>query len=188
MPLLRKESDFFPDDLFALPVSDVPWWVAHVRPRREKALARYLLEKSIPFYLPQIEKRHRRGTRERVSYLPLFSGYVFFRGAPERLVAVNRSHLVATLIDVDDQELLTTELSQLHDLQSRGATLTPYPELVPGNRVRIVDGTFRGYVGVIERQSRPGRLIVTVSLIRKSVAVEFDREVIAPETTRPVSR
>ena len=57
--------------------------MAHLRSRQEKLLARYLREREIPFYLPQMEKRSRRSGRTFVSYLPLFAGYVFFRGERE---------------------------------------------------------------------------------------------------------
>jgi hypothetical protein len=49
MPLLPKEADFFPDDLFALAESSFPWHVAHVRSRQEKRVARRLPERQIPF-------------------------------------------------------------------------------------------------------------------------------------------
>jgi len=42
MPLLKRELDLFPEGLFDLPVESHPWWVAHVKSRQEKALARHL--------------------------------------------------------------------------------------------------------------------------------------------------
>ena len=57
MPILRKESDIFPENLFEIPTADAPWEIAHVRSRQEKSVARLLLENDMPFYLPQIEKK-----------------------------------------------------------------------------------------------------------------------------------
>jgi hypothetical protein len=68
---LKREPDAFPEAIFDM--TD-PWWVAHLRSRQEKVLARYLREYEIPFYLPQMQKRIRRSGRTFVSYLPLFSG------------------------------------------------------------------------------------------------------------------
>jgi hypothetical protein len=42
MPLLKREPDLFPGDLFDLSVESHPWWVAHVKSRQEKALAQHL--------------------------------------------------------------------------------------------------------------------------------------------------
>jgi hypothetical protein len=46
MPILRRESDIFPDDLFfSMSLESAPWEVVHVRSRQEKILARVLLER-----------------------------------------------------------------------------------------------------------------------------------------------
>src|SRR5258708_309878 len=107
MPLLPKEIDLFPDELFALSEVSFPWHVAHVRSRQEKSLARRLLEQQIPFYLPQIERVAERSSRRFRSYLPLFAGYVFFRGTERALSVALRSGVTTTMITVDDQKLLT---------------------------------------------------------------------------------
>jgi hypothetical protein len=36
-----------------------PWWVAHVKSRQEKTLARHLQPLGIPYYLPQREQKIR---------------------------------------------------------------------------------------------------------------------------------
>ena len=82
MPLLKREPDSFPAAVFELPVEASPWWVAHVRSRQEKALARFLRPLAVAFYLPQGEHRTRRAGRTFVSYLPLFPGYLFFAALP----------------------------------------------------------------------------------------------------------
>ena len=180
MPILRKESEIFPENLFSDPDLRAPWLVAHVRSRQEKLLARYLRERGIPFFLPQVEQKKVRNGRTFVSYLPLFPGYVFLR----RVAAVDaiwRSNVVAGLIDVEDQERLAFELRQIRALQEAGARLTPAPpDLVAGDPVRITTGAFRDYVGTVLRERGATRLVVSVSILRKSVAVEFPRDVLAP--------
>ena len=179
MPLLKRELDLFPTSLFEQSPEQSPWWVAHVRSRQEKSLARYLRPIGVPFYLPQREHRSRQGSRTRVSYLPLFPGYLFFRGtAVERLAAL-RSNLLVRVLEVSDQTLLTRELEQLHSIQRSGATLIPLDRLVPGDPVRIVDGPFKGYVGIVARGGERPRLVVSISVLRKAVAVELDRSAVA---------
>jgi transcription antitermination factor NusG len=78
-------------------------------------------------------------------------------------------------MDVFDQDLLHRELGQLRSLQESGAALWPYAPLVPGDAVAISDGPFRGYRGTVLREQGAPRLIVAVSILRQSVAVEFDR-------------
>ena len=183
MPLLKREPDVFPVDLFESGRSE-PWLVAHVRSRQEKALARYLRAVAVPHYVPQREKKVRRSGRLFVSYLPLFPGYVIFRtSGTERSIAWE-SGVVVRLIDAPDPALLERELAQLGRLQRSGATLVPYSALFPGEPVRVVEGPFEGYVGVVLRERSAERLLVSVSLLRKTVAVEFEREMLAPVPPR----
>jgi transcriptional antiterminator RfaH len=175
VPLLKRGPEIFPQALFELSQSDSPWFVAHTRSRQEKALVRYLAPLEVPFYLPASENRLVSGGRTRTSYLPLFPGYVFLRGsAPER-VAATRSNMIVRLLDVPDQGLLQEELQSLRRLQLSGATFVPAPALMPGDAVRITEGPFRGYLGTVVSQQGRLRLIVSISMIRQSISVEFDR-------------
>jgi transcription antitermination factor NusG len=180
MPLLRKESEIHPEELFTLSLETHPWWVAHVRSRREKALVRQLERHDVAFYLPQIEQRIRRDGRTFVSYLPLFPGYVFFRGPRSVHDVVWRSEAAASLVEVPDQGALDRELGQIRALQKSGATLRPFVDVAPGDPVRITAGAFKGYTGVLLEERGGERLIVSVSLLKKAVAVEFPRDVVAP--------
>jgi len=178
MPLLPKEVDLFPDELFALTASSFPWHVAHVRSRQEKILSRRLLEQQVPFYLPQIERVVDRSSRRFRSYVPLFAGYVFFRGLDRACDVALRSGIVARIIDVDDQELLSAQLEQIRALQLAGASFEVYDELLPNDVVTIKEGPFRGYTGAVVRSARGDRLVVSLSLLRKSITVEFGRPVL----------
>lgn len=220
MPLLKREPDLFPADLFDLPVEARPWSVAHVRSRQEKALARYLVQKQIPFYLPQTEneivtkvssrsRRSGRGTsqagteeqggaaaaaspgnsrnraiaksRIRHSYTPLFTGYVFLRHTLDERLVVRQSDVIVSLLEVADQRALAGELAQLRDLQAAGASLIPCPWIGAGDAVKITGGAFKGYRGVVLREHGRERLIVSIDLIRQSIAVDFEREMLAPD-------
>ena len=81
MPILPEQPEIAPADLFD---SDRPadarrWYVAHTRPRQEKALARELVRLNLPFYLPCDRKRTRVGGSIVSVARPLFPGYVFLR-------------------------------------------------------------------------------------------------------------
>ena len=186
MPLLKREVEISHPNLFELSEVELPWWVAHTRSRQEKMLARFLLPLEIPFYVPQCEKRVRRAGRNLVSYLPLFPGYVFFRGSTADRHATLRSGLLVTILDVPDQRLLQKELAQLRHLQQSGAQLVPYEELHPGDPVRVTEGPFKGYSGVVIRGQARLRLVVSITMLRKTVAVEFDRAALA--SARPTHR
>src|SRR6266511_226081 len=117
MPLLGKEPDIFPDELFTLALEPFPWFVAHVRSRQEKVMARYLRQRFIPYYLPVVEQKKKRSGRTFTSFLPLFPGYLFARGGSKEREASWRSDVAVNLITVTDQRLLAAQLEELRSLQ-----------------------------------------------------------------------
>jgi transcriptional antiterminator RfaH len=179
MPILHKESDLFPDDLFELPLGEAPWEIAHLKSRQEKSVARLLLDGRKPFYLPQVKQTQNRSGRTFVSHLPLFPGYIFLRRVHGLRETLWRTSAVVKMLEVPDQAQLTGELLQIRKLQESGAVLLPQAGLVPGDAVRIKEGVFSGYHGIVMEERGALRLIVSVSTIRKSVAVEFPREILA---------
>lgn len=165
----------YPSTLFESSEDASRWIVAHTRSRQEKVLARHLESLRVPFYLPSAEHSRRRNGRRLASYLPLFPGYVFIRGgAPERAL-VTRSPVVVRLLDPPDPAELQEELWQLRRLQLSGAELFPGPAFGSGDAVRVTEGPFRGYRGVVLRAQGRLRLVVSISMLRQAVVVEFDR-------------
>lgn len=181
MPLLKREAGLSPADFFLLPPDQFPWRVLHVRSRHEKLVARASVEAGIPVYLPLGEKRIRKGGRTFVSYLPLFPGYLFSRGDRRSEPALWRTGAVVRILPVEDDERLHADLLQLYDLQESGALLAPHPYLALGDQVRITDGVFAGYRGVVVREKGKDLLIVSVAMIHHSVSVELDRAGVVPE-------
>lgn len=143
-------------------------------------MARLLVQGRIPFYLPQIEQTTRRSGRTFVSHLPLFPGYLFVRRVEGLRQTLWRTSAVVAMIDVPDQGQLTGELLQIRQLNASGAVLTPRVNIAAGDAVRIREGVFSGYSGVVSEERGAVRLIVSVTILRKSVAVEFPRDVLAP--------
>jgi transcription antitermination factor NusG len=181
MPILKREPDVFPDSLFDL---EQPWVVAYLRSRQEKSFARYILHYQIPFYLPQIVKTTKRSGRTFTSHLPLFSGYVFMRADDAEVAQALRSHLVVNFLKPPDQPSFEEELKQIWMLQQSHKKLIPHPYIEPGDAVVITEGAFAGCRGIVVREKNEERLVVSVSFIRQSVAVEVDREYVRPEGER----
>ena len=77
---MRRMSDNPPSRYPERPIADAeqPWFVAHVKPRMEKAVADDCVRKAIEYYLPMVTKVTRRkdNNKPRKSVLPLFPGYI----------------------------------------------------------------------------------------------------------------
>lgn len=188
MPILEPEVALYPSHQFELSEVALPWHVARVRSRQEKILARHLLGQEVGFYLPLLQKEVRRSGRRFVSHLPLFPGYVFFRGSVAERLAALQSHVIVNLLPVQDQRLLHRELANLWSIQQAGLPLVAHPYLGPGDAVEIVDGPLKGWTGTVLREKGRLRLVVSVTFLRQSVAAELDREILVPlrRSARPV--
>jgi transcription antitermination factor NusG len=108
--------------------------------------------------------------------LPLFPGYVFVRlPICERLRVVQIPSVVRLVgfgglpTALPDDEI---DLIRAGFLQGCGAE--PHPFLTVGRRVRITAGPFAGLEGILKRKKSVLRVVVSLELIQRSVAVDVD--------------
>lgn len=185
MPILKPESDIYPDDLLdnksLLDCPDRTWWSFYTRSRREKELSRHLFLRKIPFYAPIISKRYRSPNgRLRTSFVPLFSNYVFFLGTPEERIEALATNSISRSEKIEDEELFVRELRQIQGLIQNGVPLTPEAKLEKGNRVRVKSGPFKGYEGVVIRREGKTRLLLSLQYLQKGVSMELDEGLLDP--------
>jgi transcriptional antiterminator RfaH len=177
MPILDAEIQCYPSNL--LESEDAAsqerlWWVVRTRTRQEKSLARDLVDREIPFYLPQIHKTSVVRGRRRTSFLPLFSGYLFMFGDEQERYRSMTTNRVAQVLPVVEQRELREDLLQISRLIQAKAPLTMESRLKPGDRVRVKNGPFAGVEGTVVSRGRRSRIIVAVRLIQQGVSLEVD--------------
>lgn len=156
------------------------WWVAHTRPRNEKALALDLRALGVFSYLPLSPRMtHSRNTgRASHSIVPVFPGYVFFNADSEqRRIALTTNRIAGTL-EVANQRELIGQLWQIQRLLCSGSEFQWGGALVVGDWVRVVAGTLMGIEGVIAKRLKRSRLALNVQMLAQSVVVEVDRELL----------
>lgn len=177
MPVLDYEPDVFPPDLFAVhPADDLVWWVAHTRPRQEKAVARALYSAGLPYYLPCETKRTKVGSQVKPVQIPLFGGYVFVRATKETKWWVMATNRVAQLITVSDQDRLWSDLQRVRAVLDLGKPVTPERKLEPGTPVTLRDGPLTGMSGTVVRCAGGFKFVVQVDFIQQGVSVVVDGE------------
>lgn len=177
MPVLSGETTIFPEDLLesaAAGPSARSWWVLYTKARQEKAVARYLLAKEIPFYLPQIQRTLCYQGRRVVSHLPLFDGYVFMYGSGDDRLASWKSNRVVRVLHVDDGERLRQDLVNIRRLIACGEPLTPESRLVPGKRVRVRYGSLAGLEGTLLKRHGQTLVVVSIDFIQQGASMAID--------------
>ncbi len=180
MTLSPKDNprEIHPDNI--LEAFDTPWRVAHVKSRREKALAHYLAKENIGYFLPMFSKKQSNKQRERFSLVPVFNGYLFFNGDDQQRHTAIRSNHIARVIDVPDARQLLSELSQIRQALSAGMPVHPSDFLDKGQRVRVKSGPFQDLEGVIDRRKNECRLVLSITSIMQAISVEIDADQVEP--------
>jgi transcriptional antiterminator RfaH len=177
MSILGVEPTLYPEALLDVGtpgVLDRQWMVLYTKARQEKALARDLLRREIPFYLPVVKRNWVRQGRRRSSYAPLFAGYVFLYGSEaERIASLTTNHISRVLV-VPDPGRLIQDLQHLRHLIASDAPLTVESRLTPGRRVRVRQGPFAGIEGTVLARRGKTRLLVSVNFLQQGASVQID--------------
>ena len=154
------------------------WFAVYTTPRHEKAVARHFEFRRIESFLPLYMEMHRwkNGCRVNVEQ-PLFPGYIFARigrrdstqvlSVPGVLLIVGSGREPLALPDFEIEALR----SGLHLRK-----FEPHPYLAVGEKARIKSGSLAGMVGVLARKKNSLRVVLTLELIMRSVAVEVDAD------------
>lgn len=157
-----------------------PWFVLTARSRHEKAAAQSLLSKDLESYVPLYRSRRLWTDRLKPVDLPLFPGYVFCRfDYASRLPVLNTPGITSVVsfsnvpAPVPDEEIL-----RIQAIQASGLPAEPWPYLRVGQKARIERGLLAGLEGILIREKGSLRVVVSVELLRRAVAVEIDRELI----------
>jgi len=159
-----------------------PWFAAYTTPRHEKAVTRQLAVRHIESFLPLYTsvKRWSNGCRVAVER-PLFPGYVFVNVPRRNWVKVLQIPGVVSIVSSgrEPSPLPAREIESLRAAIPR-LRCEPHPYLAIGEHVRIISGALEGMVGVLVRRKNNFRVVLTLDLIRQSVAVEIGMEEIEP--------
>lgn len=163
---------------------DNAWFALSVIPRKEKASAEALRAKGYEEFLPQYLARRKWSDRIKTIELPLFPGYVFCRFDPQDRGPIVKIPSVMSIVGFGKtpEPVPDGEIDALQTICRSGLWTMPYPSLVAGSRIRIQEGPLRGLEGVL-LEAKQMRLVVSVTLLQRSVAVEIERSWIAPASS-----
>jgi transcription antitermination factor NusG len=152
------------------------WFAAYTTCRHEKRVSRHLEQREIEHFLPLYRAQHRwtDGTQAMLD-LPLFPGYVFVRMDWSNRVGVLAVPGVVSMIGTATRPapLPDFEVEKLRTGLDPFRT-EPHPLVTVGQRVRIKTGSLAGVEGVVIRKKGGIRVVLTLSLLMQSIAIEVD--------------
>ena len=156
--------------------SGAHWYALYTAPRHEKRVADQISRQGIACFLPLYRSVRRWKDRRKELALVLFPGYVFVRMELQNRLRVLQLPGAVRLLTFNGQPtpLPEEEIENLRNHLSRSGGVEPHPYLSVGHRVRVRSGPLRGLEGMILRTKDRCRIVVSIHLIMRSVAVEVD--------------
>jgi transcription antitermination factor NusG len=166
------------------------WFALQVHAGREKWIASYLEDFGFQHLLLLRRETHRWSDRPKTIEIPLFAGYVFCRFELEERVRVLSGPGVLRIVGCGKTPVPVeeTEISSLQMLNNSGFPIHECPYLHAGDSVRIEGGSLDGVVGCFVKSRGCDRVVVSVTILQRSVAVEIDRSRVTLVHTIPAPR
>ena len=117
---------------------------------------------------------------------PLFPGYLFCSFDLNRRLPILTTPGVLHILGLGKEPIAIDqrEVDALWTTVRSGVVVSPWPFLRVGERVEVIRGPLTGVEGVVNQIKGACRLVVSVSLLQRSVAAEIEREWIQP-VSRP---
>ena len=162
------------------------WWALYTRHQHEKTVAEMLSAKGFEVFLPVYESIRRWKDRSKKLTLPLFPCYVFVCGGLDRRLQVVTTPGVHTILFHGENVAMIpgVEIEAIRKVVEGPFRVEPHPFLKCGERVRVTRGSLQGVEGVLVRKKNLYRLVLSVDMMAKSVAVEIDATDVEPASVR----
>ncbi len=160
----------------------IRWYALTVRHQHERQAEKALRSKGLETLVPLYRSRRQWSDRIQELELPLFPGYVLCRFALGERIGILSTPGVASLVGFGGKPapLEDGEIAGIEQLLASRLALAPWPYLKMGDRVRVEHGPMRGLEGTLLRTKEGLRLVISVELLQRSMAVEVDRESVVP--------
>ena len=164
------------------PTRSCRWYAVAVSPRHEKAVGRYLACRSVKVFLPVYRSIRRWKDRRKELDLVLFPGYVFVNLDLRNRLEVLQLPSVRHFVCFQDHPaaMEDAEIESLQAGLTAGVCAQPHPYLREGRRVRVVRGPLAGMEAIMQRRKDRFRLVLSIELIMRSVALEVDEADVQP--------
>jgi transcription antitermination factor NusG len=152
------------------------WYAIRVRTGYESLAARALDWKNIKRLLPMSTEVRLWGKRRQKLQLPAFPGYLFAQFGMPRKLDVLTSPGVMSIVGFGGTPapISQCEIDSIKTIVTAGAEVTAEPFLAAGDRVEVVAGALCGLRGFLLAVKGKTRVVISVSLLQRSVAIEID--------------
>ena len=158
------------------------WFALQIKTGHERATALMLRHKGYEEFLPLRKVKRRWSDRIKELEVPLFPGYMFCQLSPNVAAPIITTPGVIRLVGIGRVPVPVSdeEINAIQTLVKSELYAQPWPYLRVGQTVRVESGPLEGLHGIVLLIKNHHRLIISVSLLQRSVAVEINRDWISP--------
>ena len=162
------------------------WYALKVRTGGEFAAVAALRSRGFDPYCPTQKERRRYSDRMKVVETAVFPGYAFCKFDVQKKLPVVSSPGVEYIVGVAGvpTPIPEVEISNIRRVIDAGASASE--NFVQGQRVRVTHGPLAGVEGILIRDSRGDRLIVSIELLNQSACLHITQDQITVERDKCV--
>lgn len=154
------------------------WYAVYTKPSHEKRVKERLGIRGVETFLPiyRLRRDWKNGCHVTLE-MPLFPGYVFVQISPFERIRILEVPSVICIVGNGRKPIPLSE-AEVERLRCGLHLLNPRPHsfLAAGEMVRIRCGPLQGMNGIVIRKKNALQVVISLDLIRKSVAVEVSAD------------
>jgi transcription antitermination factor NusG len=153
----------------------IGWFAVQVIPQHEHKVSKQLRSKGHEEFLPTVTVRRRWSDRNKLINQPLFPGYVFGHLSRSSFGTVLATAGVCRIVSFGGKacSISDEEIERVRRVVSCGRNVNSVPYFALGQKVQVASGPLCGLTGIVDRLKNRSRLIISIEMLMRSVAVEI---------------
>ncbi|MCH7972306.1 MAG: UpxY family transcription antiterminator [Bacteroidetes bacterium] len=157
--------------------NDKKWFALYTKPRHEFKAALQLESEEISYYLPVITRLKQWSDRKKKITEPLLRSYIFiFADEKERYLSLQQLSIVRCIFDNGRPAAIPEwQIDNLRKFLNKEVDIVVHSGIVPGAKVKILDGPFAGVIGVIKREVKGRIIAINIDLLNRSVLAQIPK-------------
>ena len=158
------------------------WCAVRTRYQHEHLVNDLLAAKGFETFFPTYGRVHVWKDRRKTVSHALFPGYLFAANIGDNRLQIVSTPGVCGLVSIAGvpASIPNGEIETIRRAIASPYALTPHPYLKRGDRVRVCQGPLNGIGGILVRTEKLPRLVLTVELLGRAVAVEIESFCVEP--------
>lgn len=153
-----------------------PWYALRIRQGSEPTVVEALQSRGFKPYCPTQKERRRYSDRMKIVDKPIFPGYVFCAFNVQKKLPVVSCPGVDYIVGFAGTPTAIPQIQMENVRRMVEAGATAIEHFAPGDRVRVMHGPLEGVEGILVREPRGSRLVVSIELLNRAASLYITQD------------